>query len=57
METTIIGIIGIILLLLILSLIFKGIGFVLRTITNPKVLLIALVICIAVFMTNMMMSH
>lgn len=56
MESTILGIIGIILLLLILSLIFKGIGFVLRTITNPKVLLIALVICIAIFMTNMMLD-
>ena len=56
METTILSIIGIIILLLIISLIFKGIGFVLRIITNPKVLLIALVICIAVLMTNKMMS-
>ena len=56
MEATIITIIGVIVVLLILSLIFKGIGFVLKIITNPKVLLIALVICIAIFMTNRMMG-
>ena len=56
MESTIIAIIGIIVLLLVLSLIFKGLGFALKIITNPKVLLIALVICIAVFITMKMTS-
>ena len=56
MESAIIGIIGIILVLLVLSLIFKGLGFALKIITNPKVLLIALVICIAVFITMKMTS-
>lgn len=55
MESTIIAVIGVIILLLVLSIIFKGLGFVLRIITNPKVLLIALVVCIAVFVANRMM--
>ena len=52
MESTIIAIIGIIVLLLILSIVFKGIGFVLKIITNPKVLLAALVVCGVVFLIN-----
>ena len=56
METTILAIISIIVLLLILSIVFKGIGFVLKIITNPKVLLAALVICIAVYLINRMVS-
>ena len=56
METTILAIIGIIALLLILSIVFKGIGFVLRIITNPKVLLAALVICVVVYFINRMAS-
>ena len=56
MESTILIIIGIIVLLLILSIVFKGIGFVLKIITNPKVLLAALVICIAVYLINRMVS-
>ena len=47
-ETTIISLIGIILVLLVLSLIFKGLGFVLKVITNPKVLLAALAVCVVV---------
>ena len=56
METTILIIIGIIVLLLVLTLVFKGIGFVLKIITNPKVLLAALVICIAVYFITRMAS-
>ena len=56
MESTILAVIGVILLLLILSIIFKGLGFVLKIITNPKVLMAALVICIIVFVANRMMS-
>ena len=52
METTILAISGIIVLLLILSIVFKGIGFVLKIITNPKVLLAALVVCGVVFLIN-----
>ena len=56
MESAIIGIIGIILVLLALTLIFKGLGFVLKILTNPKVLLIALVVCVAVLLVSKMMS-
>ena len=56
MESTIVIIIGIIVLLLVLTLVFKGIGFVLKIITNPKVLLAALVICIAVYFITRMAS-
>ena len=56
MESTILVIIGVIFLLLVLSIVFKGLGFVLRIITNPKVLIAALVICIIVFVANRMMS-
>jgi hypothetical protein len=56
MESTILIIIGIIVLLLVLTLVFKGIGFVLKIITNPKVLLAALVICIAVYFITRMAS-
>lgn len=56
MESTILAVIGVIFLLLILSIIFKGLGFVLKIITNPKVLMAALVICIIVFVANRMMS-
>ena len=56
MESTLLVIIGIIVLLLVLSLVFKGIGFVLKIITNPKVLLFALILCAAVFFINRMMS-
>ncbi len=56
MESTLLIIIGVIVLLLILSIIFKGLGFVLRIITNPKFLLAALVICIVVFVANRFMS-
>jgi hypothetical protein len=52
MESTLLVIIGIIVLLLVLSIVFKGIGFVLRIITNPKVLLAALVVCGVVFLIN-----
>ena len=56
MESAIIGIIGIILVLLVLSLIFKGLGFVLKIVTNPKVLLIAFAVCVAVLLVSKMMS-
>ncbi len=56
MESTILIIIGIIVLLLVLTLVFKGLGFVLKIVTNPKVLLVALVICIAIFIVNRMAS-
>lgn len=55
MESTLVLIIGIIVALLVLVLIFKVLGFGLRIITNPKVLLAALVICIAVFVTMKVM--
>ena len=51
MESTILVIIGVIVLLIVLSLVLKGLGFALRILTNPKVLLIALVIFIAVYVT------
>ncbi len=56
MESTLLIVIGVIILLFILSIVFKGLGFVLRIITNPKVLLAALVICIVVFVANRFMS-
>lgn len=56
MESTILAIIGVIFLLLILSIIFKGLGFVLKIITNPKFLLAALVVCIIIFVANRMMA-
>lgn len=56
MESTIIAIIGIIALLLILSIVFKGIGFVLRIITNPKVLFAALVVCGVAFLITRLMG-
>ena len=51
MESTILVIIVVIVLLIVLSLVLKGLGFALRILTNPKVLLIALVIFIAVYVT------
>ena len=56
MESPLLIIIGVIILLFILSIVFKGLGFVLRIITNPKFLLAALVICIVVFVANRFMS-
>lgn len=56
MESTILVIIGVIVLLIVLSLVLKGLGFALRILTNPKVLLIALVIFIAVYVTMKMSS-
>ncbi len=56
MESTLLIVIGVIILLFILSIVFKGLGFVLRIITNPKFLLAALVICIVVFVANRFMS-
>lgn len=49
MESTLVMIIGIIVLLLILVVVFKVLGFGLKIILNPKFLLAALVICIIIF--------
>ena len=54
MESTLVLVIGIIVLLLVLVFIFKILGFGLKIITNPKFLLFALVICIAVLLTMKM---
>jgi len=49
MESTLALVIGIIVLLLVLVIALKVLGFGLRIITNPKFLLFALVVCIAIF--------
>ena len=49
MESTLALVIGIIVLLLVLAIVLKVLGFGLRIITNPKFLLFALVVCIAIF--------
>lgn len=46
MESTLLLIIGIIILLLVLGVVFRILGFGLKIITNPKFLLAALVICV-----------
>ena len=45
MESSLVMAIGIILLLVLVA-IFKGLGFVLKVITDPKVLLAALAVCV-----------
>ena len=56
MESTLVLIIGIIVLLLVLVIVFKVLGFGLRIIFNPRFLLFALVVCIGIFVYMKLMG-